>query len=534
MIGATVATNLLAGRFRPSVAISNVTWFPRVRCARVSRLSGEHMDERRHTAAAERRREGSPARALAEQREQVKRFLNELSDATDGAERDLAENVHQLTLDLSAAASGRDDGHSTRLAERANQLERREAELATQVEDLTRRESDVAELRRRIEAERKQFEDDVRRSRAESEELQRQKARLDERTHRLESREEDLEAERQRTKSQRRRIAGELREQRDALDHERRRMTDELDSARDDLRRRTDDVRRRAAELDRREAHMADAGSASHVDGDLRDRLHRLEAQLAERNTALAEARAEVDDLRARLADYKAKVAEMEALVDQVDAGGDLAGEVETWKKRYEEAAEDLRDARRRNAVLEKSCGTAEHNSGDAMPMDWESQKKRLLAALQTDFDPRDKNDQADRLTIEGTIQITDNMIAERDREIAELQARLEAGGGTGESGHGLGVPQVDDEATARSRGEVERLRHEWEDKLRAAEIELSLERAKLARERTEFEDRRAEYESQLKNGGPDAPTAMSGDEPRRSSGGRWLARLGLREKNGE
>ena len=50
-------------------------------------------------------------------------------------------------------------------------------------------------------------------------------------------------------------------------------------------------------------AALAAEGAVEQIPGESRDRLRRLEPQLAERNTALADARAEVDDLRSRLSD---------------------------------------------------------------------------------------------------------------------------------------------------------------------------------------------------------------------------------------
>ena len=60
------------------------------------------------------------------------------------------------------------------------------------------------------------------------------------------------------------------------------------------------------------------------------------------------------------------------------------------------------------------------------------------------------------------------------------------------------------------------------EDKLRAAELELSLERAKIARDKVELDELRADLESQRQPYDPNG-TARPG-APRR----RWLSKLGL------
>ena len=63
--------------------------------------------------------------------------------------------------------------------------------------------------------------------------------------------------------------------------------------------------------------------------------------------------------------------------------------------------------------------------------------------------------------------------------------------------------------------------------------VQTDLERAKLARERAEFEDRRVEFERQQANRPQSETIVVNGGEaePKRG-GGRWLERLGLRDKN--
>lgn len=465
------------------------------------------MDEVRQSVPLERRRDGSPARVLADQRDQIKRYLAELSESADAAEREIADSVRQLLADVAAE---RENGPSkrdvARLAERAEQLKSREQELDAQRRDLERREAAVAEAGR-------------------------QKTRYEERLHRLEQREEELESERQRTKSQRRRIAAELKDERETVRREARRAAEETESAREELRRRHEDGRRRAAELERREADLKSA--AADGDVQLRAQVRSLESLLTERNAALAEIAAETDDLRERLADYKSRLAETEARLGEAAARRNDDDETADLRRRLEEAQETVRDLKIRCAALERSqaAGSSAVAAGE-VPMDWESQKRRLLAALDA-VDPRDPA-RADLPTIEGTIRITDNVVAEKDREIEALQLRVEE--------LSRGEPTVaeslidQDEFIARHRAEAERLRDEWSEKLRVTEIELSLERAKLARERTDLEEQRAEFEAQQARCAKDAVVApkAAGETQRKTGGGRWLARLGLRENTDE
>ena len=79
------------------------------------------------------------------------------------------------------------------------------------------------------------------------------------------------------------------------------------------------------------------------------------------------------------------------------------------------------------------------------------------------------------------------------------------------------------DELIQQKRESLDQLQTEWQEKLRTAEVEISVERAQLARERAEIEDQQRTLE----------PLRRSTDgEPgeEKPPRGRWLAKLGLRE----
>jgi hypothetical protein len=130
-------------------------------------------------------------------------------------------------------------------------------------------------------------------------------------------------------------------------------------------------------------------------------------------------------------------------------------------------------------------------------------------------------------------------MIQQRDREIAELKQLLD------EQSRNVGSVSVgaaafaaildQDELIAEHREQTETIKKQWEEKLRAAEVELSIERAKLARERTELNEKRLEWEAERNRILQDGPPPGPGDKDagKRGQGGRWLARLGLREQEG-
>jgi hypothetical protein len=62
---------------------------------------------------------------------------------------------------------------------------------------------------------------------------------------------------------------------------------------------------------------------------------------------------------------------------------------------------------------------------------------------------------------------------------------------------------------------------------LRQAEVEISLERAKLARERAELEDKLRAWETERSTWQAAAGEATS-DKTKKPAGRKWLARLGL------
>jgi len=506
------------------------------------------MDERRPTSSVDRRRE-TPSSALpfAEQREQVRRFLNELTDSADSAEADISSAIAKMLGDV---AKMRPAGSSKELAER---------EAAAQ--DLSQRADDQL----------KSIVDERSRLEHEMEELARKQARLDDKLRRAEAREEELEVEAAKTKTQRRRIAAELRDEREAVQRDLRRLNAEREEMRAEAARHEDDLQRRIADVERRAAETASVAASAGADVTLRkqaaehqrllverdaelrgmaeeleasrreiERLSASQAKLQQRLDAtsdaerlLTRAEAEADELRRTLAETEARLA---AAGGSQDDSEDLAA----LRRLYDEAQEDIRDLERRNAALEKAKRTAGPVGGDDQAMDWESQKKRLLAALEADLDPNDEHDKADKLTIEGTIQITDNMIQQRDQEIAELKQLLD------EQSRNVGAVSVgaaafsaaldQDELIQEHRLQTETIKKQWEEKLRVAEVELSIERAKLARERTEMEEKRNEWQTERARAAQDGPPPAPGDKDaakRGSGGGRWLARLGLREQEG-
>jgi hypothetical protein len=115
---------------------------------------------------------------------------------------------------------------------------------------------------------------------------------------------------------------------------------------------------------------------------------------------------------------------------------------------------------------------------------------------------------------------------------IAELEAQLQGAKALPAEGDEDRSRKIDDlidgdEIIAHHRQRSQQLERETEDKLRAAELELSVERAKMARQKVELEELRSNLESQRQlleaSGGTLAPGA-----PKR----RWLSKLGIDGKD--
>ncbi|MCE9606992.1 MAG: hypothetical protein K8U03_19070 [Planctomycetia bacterium] len=486
------------------------------------------MDDRRYTAV-ETRRETSSALPFAEQREQVRRFLGELSESTAAAEAEISGIVKQL---LDGVAVQRAGGGSKELAAREAQLVQREAQL-------TARETQLGEQWKKLETERsdweaaaaqgaqrhaatdgaiealrierKQLADERSRLEHDAEETARARTRLTERLQRHEQAEEELEAEKRRAKSRRRKLLAEVAEQQETATAE--------------LRRREAELQARAESLMAGERKLAESSTVNT--SALENEVRRLKRELDEYIESYEQCRQENAELHERLEQSQ-------------EAGSDDAA-YDTLKSRYDETQSELRELQRRYLELQRereAAASAPNSSaaGGAMAMDWESQKRRLLASLEADAGSNDAKSRGDRLTVEGAIRITDGVVQEKEREIAELKRVLEQQScNVGEVSIGaaaLSGMLDQDDLIREHREQAEILKRQWEEKLRAAEIEISIERAKLGRERMELTEKRADIDSQMAKKGAELPASSpTVEDPKRTGGGRWLARLGLRDR---
>lgn len=259
------------------------------------------------------------------------------------------------------------------------------------------------------------------------------------------------------------------------------------------------------------------ADQASH------DQYVELQQHDADQQQRLHDAESRCQQLEKELADAavggSSDDAAVERLIEQVDNLENL---------RFELQAEvaDLK-TKLKDAQSTRSSSVPIDTAGDGF--DWESQKLRMLAQLE---DPGDGGngggmDESQRLSIDETIRKTDQIVADKNEEIEELKRLLSeqsAINGDMAVGAAAFADLLDqDELILEERDNLRTLQEDWREKLRQAEVDISMERAKLARERAQMEEQKQFLEdelAQISRGNSKETTA--------SSRGRWLSRLGL------
>jgi DNA repair exonuclease SbcCD ATPase subunit len=488
---------------------------------------------------------------LATQRSHLDRLENELTEQLQHLAEEVAQSVH-----LAETVAGQ-AGESEALAALQAQFDalKRQFDALDAESDQLRKQLEEAELERgRAEQELRvrdallkeaQSHDEARRVElaTHSERLADAEARLaaaHQRQNALEAElaqvHEQVAQEQEKTKAQRRRIARDFKQQRAEW----------------------------LAELDRRKAELEALGE-SRQDG--------LDEQLAAAQAELSEKLRETDELRASLAQLNGEVeharhtiehmqAEHAREVEQLGAGrqpgadpvashklreerdglvkrlaaaenrlkeqatsGELdARQKDDLQRRFEMAVEEVRELKRVNGELETKlksrAGSTVVAAGGGL--DWEAQKQRLLASLEAD--DGDEETAAERTSIEGTIRITDQIVAQKDRELAELKLLLENHSGSADAGSAAVNELLDrDELVRREREKLVQAQEEWREKIGKAEIDISVERAKIARERAELEDKIRQYQA-------DQERRDDAADPNKPTRGRWLARLGLKD----
>jgi chromosome segregation ATPase len=420
----------------------------------------------------------------------------------------------------------------------------------------------------------------------EADELSRRRQKLEGRLAEAEQAGEALAAERQETKIQRRRIAEEFKAQREVRLKELRRERDELEQLRGQLERKQaalGEAAELAAQLEgaRRECAAAEqlsverastieategrlCAAAAEIDS-LQRRLNEalevvtteraaFEARLSEARQAgrdeateaasatvdvgaAAEFAAERDRLNRTLRETEERLHEAQQRLAEAP-GTQTVRDLDDARRRYEMAMEDLREQKQRTSELERRLAEAAKPSAapaPAGPIDWETQKRRLLAALEANAgdDENDSERHGERLRIQDVIAQTEAALAGKEKELEELRRHVadKANHDAAQAAAAASDAAIsNDEVVRTERERLRQLQLEWEEKLRQAEIDLSVERAKMARERAEVEELQRQFKDVQEQSGDETASGKE-KKPQR---GRWLARLGLKEEGKE
>lgn len=297
-------------------------------------------------------------------------------------------------------------------------------------------------------------------------------------------------------------------------------------------------------------ARQAQAAEQTEL-AELRGRIERRAAELDAAQEEIRAQQAQTEQQRQHIAralqsqhqrqwkELRSRQAELEEMAREASAAP--APEPDSdLQRRLEMAIGDLRQLRARNAELEQQLARQTTERAEAsvrnpatppsLTLNWEAEKRRILAALEED-DSEEEERVAERIKMHEVLQVTERALQEKDRELAEIRKVLEEQsnnlGGLAVGAAALGEIFDQDALIREERENLKRLQQQWEDTLRQAEVDISVERAKLARERQEIEEKLRAYEKLAGKPEVDATAAESGEKRVR---GRWLARLGLKD----
>jgi chromosome segregation ATPase len=292
-----------------------------------------------------------------------------------------------------------------------------------------------------------------------------------------------------------------------------------LEKAETDLIRQVQRIRRKLASSRRRSARD-------------RTRLERRSEEVAQQTEHLRRLRHELtaqqadwEQAQQRAAEYFHQLAV--EVARQPDSGAqercqELRQQCDALAEKLVESDREAASLRTRNQELERQLAAARQEPPAAAVLDWESEKRRVLAALEADTAPGDSSAEIERLRMKDVVERTDRAMAEQRKEIADLKRLLDQRTRAPASATDHEELLDKDEIVRQERENLRRAQQQCEEKLRQAEIEISVERARLARQRCELDEKRRAL-----SGPADPARPAASDKPPR---GRWLARLGLNE----
>ena len=133
--------------------------------------------------------------------------------------------------------------------------------------------------------------------------------------------------------------------------------------------------------------------------------------------------------LKQRRAELLLRVAAAEASAAKTSQPAATDDQAYELQRRFEMAVEDMRAYKHRVAELEEQLAQrpqAVEKRAAGSPMNWADQKAAMLASLETDMAGTDQQSVDNRLTVEGAVRITDEVVAEKEREIEQLKRQMQ------------------------------------------------------------------------------------------------------------
>ncbi len=269
------------------------------------------------------------------------------------------------------------------------------------------------------------------------------------------------------------------------------------------------------------EAHQSDASLTSIA--------QRVLEKTDARETELS---LEVSQLHDQLLFLQSELAEAKSTPKQDSVGdSDLRIQIEQLRSQLLEARHEAVELRMQSNDLGSRLAKFGPLPGQkSETLSWEQRKEALLQQLEAETHAETPCDPRKVLDIERILEQTTSEIERRDQEIADLKTLIEQQS-IAHDGMSIGVAAVaemieSDALIVSERLRLKELRDDWEQKQRQAEIEMSLERAKLARERLEIQEKIQHYEENNSS-----QTEAENPSGKTRTRGRWLARLGLRDE---
>jgi hypothetical protein len=234
-----------------------------------------------------------------------------------------------------------------------------------------------------------------------------------------------------------------------------------------------------------------------------------------------------LDDLQSAPVDYTPDTT-------VTSTSGEAQLEIESLEEQVHSLRQQLRatTAEKNDLILEVQEVRDSLGDGLSSPgLDWETEKRRVLASLEADDLDDSPTSREDRSNVQNTIRISDRIIAEKDREIVELNQLLEQqSGNIGDVAIGaaaIGATLDNDELVQQERERLVVLQQEWTEKLRKAEVEISVERATFAREKAAFATQKQKIINLLEKHNLSLDDIE--DEPKvEVRRGRWREKLGI------